>query len=564
MRLSLRDQPIRKRLSIVLIAIAVIPVLIISAVNYITSKMTLQQEILENLRLVVEGKEAEIIQLLNNIKNPSPKLSPKETLNTINDILSGSYASHLGALTSVSEDTTNDLEIILVDENGYVLASLTHDSNFIGTKLQIEPVEKCTSKSQEINKSWRNKDGKLVWGASMCIKQQEGIIWTLIVQKNIDKAVKPIVNSLLIIALVGVAVIALVTLLASYLAKTMSEPIIELQKGLKIVGSGDLEYRVRTNAKDEIGDLSREFDKMAENLKEMIDKYVKLIAKYKGLMNILPTGVEVIGEGTERAVREINTAILHMFGYSSKDEYLQLSADAVYHNAEEMETFAKLRDKGPVYQYEVTLKRKDGSIFWASINSTFYLTEDGKKEFIHVVEDITNRKQNEEKLKQLAFHDTLTGLPNRKLLYEITTNALCTAKRYNHQLAILFIDLDKFKQINDTLGHDCGDMLLIETSRRIRYCLRECDTLARLGGDEFVIVLPMIRQKEDAAFVSERIINEILKPFHIKNNECSIGTSIGIAIYPDNGRNIDDLMKNADNAMYKVKEQGKNNYKFCD
>jgi diguanylate cyclase (GGDEF)-like protein/PAS domain S-box-containing protein len=180
-----------------------------------------------------------------------------------------------------------------------------------------------------------------------------------------------------------------------------------------------------------------------------------------------------------------------------------------------------------------------------------------------VARDITERKLAEDTINFQAYHDLLTNLPNRALLRDRLSLAISQAKREDEMLAVMFLDLDRFKNINDSLGHVVGDELLQQVSSRLKSCVREGDTLARFGGDEFTLLLPKItRGKEDVSSIAEKI-NDVLKdPFVIDNNELYVSASIGIAIYPHDGTNMDLLIKHADIAMYHVKDTGKNNYKF--
>lgn len=180
-----------------------------------------------------------------------------------------------------------------------------------------------------------------------------------------------------------------------------------------------------------------------------------------------------------------------------------------------------------------------------------------------VARDITERKLAEDTINFQAYHDLLTNLPNRALLRDRLSLAISQAKREDEMLAVMFLDLDRFKNINDSLGHVVGDELLQQVSTRLKSCVREGDTLARFGGDEFTLLLPKItRGKDDVSSIAEKI-NDVLKdPFVIDNNELYVSASIGISIYPRDGTNMDLLIKHADIAMYHVKDTGKNNYKF--
>jgi diguanylate cyclase (GGDEF)-like protein len=176
-----------------------------------------------------------------------------------------------------------------------------------------------------------------------------------------------------------------------------------------------------------------------------------------------------------------------------------------------------------------------------------------------VYRDIAERRQAEERLRVVATHDPLTALPNRTLLHERLSHALAIAQSYGRRLAVLFIDLDRFKNVNDTLGHEAGDKLLQVAAQRILDCVRESDTIARQGGDEFVVLMDEITDLEPVAGVSQRILDAMAKTFVVDGRELLLTASIGISVYPEDGRT---LLKNADIAMYRAKEKGKNNYQF--
>ena len=176
-----------------------------------------------------------------------------------------------------------------------------------------------------------------------------------------------------------------------------------------------------------------------------------------------------------------------------------------------------------------------------------------------VYRDTAERRRAAEKLRVVSTHDSLTALPNRTLLHERLSHALAKAQRHGRQLAVLFVDLDRFKTVNDTLGHDAGDKLLQITAQRLYDCLRETDTMARQGGDEFVVLMDELTDREPITRVSQRILDVVAQPFAIEGQEIHITASIGISVYPEDGRT---LLRNADIAMYRAKEKGKNNYQF--
>lgn len=182
--------------------------------------------------------------------------------------------------------------------------------------------------------------------------------------------------------------------------------------------------------------------------------------------------------------------------------------------------------------------------------------------FIAMHEDITAMKEAEARMHRIAHHDALTGLSNRILFKDRLKQALRLAKRNKEALALLYIDLDRFKAVNDTLGHAVGDLLLKSVAKRLRRCVRDSDTVSRLGGDEFTVILPTIQEAEDAAKVAEKIIEALDKPFSVQGNDIQIGSSIGIAIYMRDSDNAGDLMQMADAAMYVAKTEGRNTFRF--
>lgn len=193
--------------------------------------------------------------------------------------------------------------------------------------------------------------------------------------------------------------------------------------------------------------------------------------------------------------------------------------------------------------------------------------QDGTNEFIGtygVARDLTERKKAEATIYFQAYHDLLTNLPNRALFKDRLNQAIVQCIRQNHSLAVMFLDLDHFKMVNDTLGHLIGDELLQAVAQRLRHNIREGDTLARIGGDEFLLLLPYIRNRENVAAISDKIIASFKTPFRIEAHELFVSVSIGIAIFPDDGEMIDTLIKHADIAMYHAKDRGRNDYCFFD
>ena len=216
---------------------------------------------------------------------------------------------------------------------------------------------------------------------------------------------------------------------------------------------------------------------------------------------------------------------------------------------------------GVVRGFEVRFRRRDGTVIW--VRNTARAVHDAGGRVLYYegsIEDITERKRAEEIIKHMAYHDDLTGLPNRRLFDDRLNLAMAHAERNQQKLAVMLLDLDHFKEVNDTLGHSVGDQLLQAVGERLVNLLRKGDTVARMGGDEFMLLLPEATQVEDAAKVARKLLGAMREPYVFDGHELYITTSIGIVLYPDDGEDGDTLMKNADITMYRAKDQGRDNY----
>lgn len=262
-----------------------------------------------------------------------------------------------------------------------------------------------------------------------------------------------------------------------------------------------------------------------------------------------------------------NPMLARIYGYDSPEELLSALTDIenqLYVNPNRRAEFMRsIQEQGALWGFESQVYCKDGREIWISENA--YALYDGEGKLIGyegTVVDITERKQAEATIEYQAFHDLLTNLPNRTLFNDRLSVSLASAHRNHKKLAVIFLDLDRFKNINDTLGHHIGDRLLQVVAQRLTHCLREGDTIARWGGDEFTVLLPQIHHPQEVAKVAQRIIEAFQEPFHLEEHTVITSTSIGIAIYPQDGEDMQILLKNADAALYKAKEYGRNSYYF--
>ena len=285
----------------------------------------------------------------------------------------------------------------------------------------------------------------------------------------------------------------------------------------------------------------------------------EMLRKQSAAMTASMDGIGILNDRLEFTY--LNDSLARLFGYPDTREILGRNLCDLYEPHEQVRFITSIVPV--VHQHgrwrgEATGLRRDGSNFPQEISLTA-IAGDGT---VCVVRDITERTYAEEQIKHLAYHDALTNLPNRLLFKDRLTVALSHAHREQSRLAVLFLDLDRFKVINDSLGHNIGDQLLQAVAARVQTCVRDSDTVARLGGDEFTVLLPRLQRSDDAAPVAEKIIEAIRHPFQIEGREFFTTTSIGISLFPEDGTDAESLIKNADTAMYQAKEVGRDNYQL--
>jgi diguanylate cyclase (GGDEF)-like protein/PAS domain S-box-containing protein len=262
---------------------------------------------------------------------------------------------------------------------------------------------------------------------------------------------------------------------------------------------------------------------------------------------------------------DINPAFTRLTGYRL-DEVLGKNPSFL-HSGKQGDAFyaamwAQIGSKGR-WQGEVWNRRKNGDIYaeWLTVN-TLYHDDGSVHRRVGLFSDITERKRSEELIWTQANFDALTGMPNRRMFLDRLAQDLKKAHRGGFKLALLFLDLDHFKEINDTLGHDVGDVLLTEAARRIAACTRESDTVARIGGDEFTVILAELTDTSGVDRIANDILNALAQPFLLGTEQAYVSVSIGITVYPDDALNQENLLKNADQAMYVSKDEGRNRFSY--
>ncbi|WP_332671784.1 CHASE domain-containing protein [Aromatoleum sp.] len=287
-------------------------------------------------------------------------------------------------------------------------------------------------------------------------------------------------------------------------------------------------------------------------------------ARYSTLVNLAQEGIAA----TDAQFRLVfaNPSLVEMLG-RDQSVLLGRALDELWRDGdpESREQILERLRMGRGKRYEKELVRSEGRLLTALVSDAPLADDDGQlKGATVVIADITERKDIERRISHLATHDVLTGVPNRLMFGELLTHAVDQARRYRHRLALLFVDLDHFKQANDEFGHHVGDLLLMDAARRMQHSIRASDTLGRRGGDEFVVLLPEINSHADVEAVAEKIRSEIERPFLLDGNNVRISSSIGIALYPEHADDEDTLLRRADEAMYRAKSEGRNAYRYPD
>lgn len=299
--------------------------------------------------------------------------------------------------------------------------------------------------------------------------------------------------------------------------------------------------------------------------KRMVEEVLKSEAKYR-----------IIAENTSDIISMINAdgdflylspSHKTLWEHDIPDEQIQNLLEWIAEDDREIMGYAigYTFSTGKGFMAECRIKTSRETPIWTETKINPIFDEAGNvSSLILVTRDITDRKQSEERIHHLAYHDPLTDLPNRRMYVQQLTKEIMQGKRFQSNMAVLFLDMDKFKDINDSYGHDVGDMLLVEAARRLQTCVQSGDIVARLGGDEFTILLSQLNDVKQAESVAEMIQNQLQKPFDLNGHVITLSCSIGIALFPQDGDTAEDLLKRADTALYSVKSVGRNGYALFD
>ncbi|HUP45064.1 MAG TPA: diguanylate cyclase, partial [Thermoanaerobaculia bacterium] len=390
------------------------------------------------------------------------------------------------------------------------------------------------------------------------------------------------------VSTVAVAIFAIGLLLAIAISGAITRPLRAMADTTKRIAGGNLSERARVEGRDEVSQLARSFNIMIERvehaqaelaswnktLEQRVEERTRELRdemterrraerRYRILFERNLSGVYI--SNVDGKIVSCNDSTARMLGFESADDLLANDGSIQYFDpAERQQVMEQLLEKGSAVNHEARLLRRDGDVIWVLETLTASTTEFDTNPVIEgIVLDITDRKRTEQEVEYQAYHDALTGLPNRMLFMDRLTIALAHSRRRQQPLAVMFLDLDDLKVVNDTLGHAAGDQLLQMVAERLGTCLRQEDTIGRIGGDEFTLLLPALNGPGDASAVAEKVIKVIKQPFLINEDEVRVTTSIGIAMYPADGEDPETLLENADGTMYRVKEGGGATFQFC-
>ncbi|WP_432822307.1 bifunctional diguanylate cyclase/phosphodiesterase [Trichloromonas sp.] len=387
--------------------------------------------------------------------------------------------------------------------------------------------------------------------------------WILSANYPVSEAYAPLSKARAYIGAAAVAGTAAVLAVAWLLMHGLTAPLLTIARHVSALPELSGEQKlIRISSQDEIGTLAEAFNQMVSTLDRQQAALQESEINFRALADNANDGMLIIDElgdcvYANRRVAEISGYPLEHLPGSPVSELFCAGA-----RQELLETCQRiLAGHASLKPQELSIAHHSGVDVVVEVTSGPTLWK-GAPAVLLVMRDITLRKQAESEIQQLAYYDPLTSLPNRALLRDRLSQALVLADREQKHVGVMFLDLDRFKGVNDTLGHVAGDRLLGVVAGRLKACLRECDTVARLGGDEFVIVVTGIGQGRHPSALAEKILAMLAEPVLFEGQEIYTTGSIGIALYPADGGDVNELLKHADMAMYKAKEAGRNNFQF--
>jgi len=448
-------------------------------------------------------------------------------------------------------------ETYLVDSSNVLVASGRKGLLVMGRQAHTEGIQRAlaggSGRGQYLNDVGVPVVGVYRWLGSYQM--------ALLAEMSQAEAFAPAQQLALVTVLVGLAMAACLGLGVFVFSRRMARPILAVTRAATAVAGGDLSARAQVMTKDELGNLAKAFNAMTADLAGLYSR-LELEGRERGA--ILQSSFDGIALADKSGTLIYdNPGMQRLFGYSVREvPSLAALADRIFATAEDRQSFVvnlmnDMAQEDPPERVFSFLHR-DGGQCWCRMKVS---RMPGGRVVINA-QDVSALKVSEERVRHMALHDSLTGLPNRQLFVDRLKQALRRARRNNTGVGLLFVDLDKFKSLNDTYGHAHGDRVLMETALRLKACVRESDTVARLGGDEFVIVLPDLAGVKHAEAVAEKVLAALFDP-EVAEGKIFLGASVGLACYPEHGQDQDSLLGRADAAMYAAKRAGGNAYRLA-
>lgn len=419
--------------------------------------------------------------------------------------------------------------------------------------------------------------------------------WVLVVVQSIEEVYAPAKLQLYIIIGITILMIVISTILSILASRSITSPISKLTESMSKASEGDLSSYCDYESKNELGQLALNFNDMIEKLNLSYQELAQLNEEISASQEeIIAQNLELMesqrqltrsDERYKQALDGINDVVWEIDLNSQKLYASEKLIEVLGYNLEEVnlrkllkkiilseyrrvifkDISEHIRFKTPNFSSEVKVKTGKGEIKWILIRGNVIYDRGGNPiKFAGAMTDITSDKVIEEKIQKLAYFDALTDLPNRTVFFTVLQEEIQKCKSNGSKGAVLFLDLDNFKMVNDSLGHDVGDTLLKEISERLSRVIDPSDLLCRYGGDEFLILKKNLKNKSELVVLSDNILSLLENSFYLNGKQLFITASIGISIFPDNGDVTANILKNADTAMYKAKENGKNKYQFYD
>lgn len=410
----------------------------------------------------------------------------------------------------------------------------------------------------------------------------ESTPWSLIFAQPQDVFLQPIDERLSSSLMLAATIAMVVILIMLGATQFLLGPIRRLTEVVQTIGQGDFKVIANVEADDEVGGLAKAFNSMTLNINELVVNLEKEIEQHKLTADDLRklsqaiehSPVLVMITDLKGEIEYVNPKFTRVTGYSA-EEVIGKNPSFLSSGSTPSQQYTSMwnaMEEDRVWSGEIYNKKKNGKYYWEHMTISPVRNVAGvKTHYLAIKEDITLRKGYEERLLYQASYDKLTDLPNRSLAYDRLQQALATAARMKKHVAVMYLDFDHFKNINDTLGHFAGDRLLVKMAARLTGCVRDVDTVARLGGDEFLILLTEMgdggkdSEAEYEAFIQQKtreILERVSQPCIIDNMEFSVTVSVGVALYPRDGDDPHILLRNADTAMYRSKSKGRNTFEL--